>query len=930
MPSVDVSLPKGKTDVEFEIDGKSGKEGKFHLPSFDVSLPKIKSKGFGVDIPNIEGDVSLPKVKSPDVDVSIEGPEMKGGKLSLPSVDTDLDVEGPQLKGHKFKMPKFDVSLPKVNLPEGNVSMPALDISLPKGNLKGDVDVDGHMGKGARMHVPSVDLAMPKMKAKGIDLDVEGPELKGDISIPRGEFEADLDVEGPDLKGSKFKLPKFDVSLPKVNLPEGHINVQGPEIKGKKIEMPDIDISVPKGKCEGEIKVPGGKGGKFKMPKFDVSLPKVQLPESNIKLTGPEFKGKKTEMPDIDVSLPKGEAVGGIDEGPEIKDNTFKMPKFDVSLPKVNLPEAKVDFDFGLTKPKDDNVEVELLKAEGGRPISGGSFNFPDVSLKVPSLSLPRFGAKSKSGDFNMSEKGPKAQNRAPSVEFDKNGKVKIKKPKAKMSVLGMKMKNEDVTASCPDVDIKVKSGKTDSSKPDLNVEGSKYKSKHRIKFPTFKFSSSKSQQQEEKNNANLHANVEREGGLSSAEVSINPGTISDLDKPSVLLETKAKSKVKIPSLELSLKGSNTPDTEDLLCTGEVDDPDVEIKGYTEGKLKMPQLKIPDVQISLPRGKTENPEVEFKGKGGKYKMMKTPDLDNSLPEQKIPLVDISLPKEKTKRVNETKDAEQFKMPNVELYIPKGKKDRGVRSDVDVGNIKLPQIKMPEVDVSLSKAKGNQGDVPANEMEATEEKVKCPDVEREDNDKDFQFSSPDLEVTADTAASGSFHLEGENKVMDFDIHSQGDEWKKEGRNVEAPDVNVTTAGFSKKIKGSKFESDVACKVPSIPDIEFDIASQDEDDEKLKTEKKIKIPKFGIPLPYISSPEARMHGYGQDFQHGGSQIPKVKKAVFVLVNPPQTDVPSTSTSLLAQTTKTTVRDIKISSVQNTEVKFENESKGKGLTI
>ena len=82
-----------------------------------------------------------------------------------------------------------------------------------------------------------------------------------------------------------MKMPKFDISLPKVNFPEGDVKFKGPDTKGRKIELPDIDITLPKGKAEGDIKVEGPemKGGKFKMPRFGVSLPKVSLPKLDAK-----------------------------------------------------------------------------------------------------------------------------------------------------------------------------------------------------------------------------------------------------------------------------------------------------------------------------------------------------------------------------------------------------------------------------------------------------------------------------------------------------------------------------------------------------------------------------------------------------------------------------------------------------------------------
>ncbi|KAK5929928.1 hypothetical protein CgunFtcFv8_011116 [Champsocephalus gunnari] len=86
------------------------------------------------------------------------------------------------------------------------------------------------------------------------------------------------------------------------------------------------------------------------------------------------------------------------------------------------------------------------------------------------------------------------------------------------------------------------------------------------------------------------------------------------------------------------------------------------------------------------------------------------------------------------------------------------------------------------------------------------------------------------------------------------------------------------------------------VPRIPDIDFDIGTaQDEDEDGTEQDKKVKIPKFGVPLPSISSPKGRMNITGPEIQYEGPKMPKVKKAVFVLVNPPQTGEPTACSHL-----------------------------------
>ncbi len=57
----------------------------------------------------------------------------------------------------------------------------------------------------------------------------------------------------------KIEMPKFDVSLPKLKPSGGEINVEGPDIKGEQFHMPSIDISLPGGGA-GDVDVEGPAG----------------------------------------------------------------------------------------------------------------------------------------------------------------------------------------------------------------------------------------------------------------------------------------------------------------------------------------------------------------------------------------------------------------------------------------------------------------------------------------------------------------------------------------------------------------------------------------------------------------------------------------------------------------------------------------------
>uniref|UniRef100_A0A3B3E0L3 Periaxin n=1 Tax=Oryzias melastigma TaxID=30732 RepID=A0A3B3E0L3_ORYME len=798
------------------------------MPSFDISLPKIKAKGPNINLegPEVRGDMSLPKVKSPDLDVNLQGPEVERGDMNMPTLDVSLskpegefEVQGPGVKGGKIKMPK----LPKVGLPEvdvklkgpdinvGKIEMPDIDISLPKGKVKGDAELEAHTGKRGKFHMPAIDISLPKIKTKEPEINIKGPEVKGgkipdiDLSLPRGEVDADLSFDGPEKKGGHLKMPKVDVSLPQIKL-AGDVTVEGPEMKGKTNE-PAVGFSKGDGQMEGDLK----KGLGLHMPNIDLHLPKLDFDLSLP--SGSRGQGLKVETGGSDASAdvhipgtkgqlkpPKVKATdASINTGSEDTPGaSLKLPT--VKLPTVDISAPKVDLDFGLTKSKSDDVEVELLKAEGGRPSSGGSFDLPDVSLKVPGFNFPRFGGKSKSR------------------------KVKVKKPKIKMPTFGISRKNPDVSVSCPEVDVKAKKEYVDIPTPNINVEGSDDRTKYKVKLPKFKISSPKPKLPEKEGDVKVEADVG---------------------------EVEAKTKLKMPSVELSLPETKTPDTEVLLPKAEVDVSEADIKGY-EGNLKVPKMpkidiSIPkvDLDVSLPKGKSqkiEKPDTEVKGEG-KFK----------IPQITMPSLDVSIPKGKSgdydsPDVEVDVDRGKFnmpyvKMPSVDITFPKPKTGKPLDVDVDRdGNkLRMPDIKMPNVNISKENSDKLEG--PDVDVQGRG-KLKMPNVDINlSRGKKSDVNAPDLETP-----------DG-NNPPDIEMGVQG-EGKVKLPHVKMPDFDVS---FPKRRKssGGKF------KLPhwKMPDVDISLPKGHVEgpEEELTREKGgLKMPHIRLPSVDISLPKGRADG------------------------------------------------------------------------
>ncbi|XP_051933966.1 neuroblast differentiation-associated protein AHNAK isoform X45 [Hippocampus zosterae] len=958
-PDIDVSLPKGKLEGGLELEGPDIKGGKFKMPTFDVSLPKVnlpesgvklkgpELKGGKMEIPDlnvslprgkVEGgvevqgpdvkggkfkmptlDVSLPKVNLPEGDVKLKGPELKGRRMEMPDIDVSLpkgkfeggvEVQGPDVKGGKFKMPTLDVSLPKVNLPEGGVKlkgpelkgrrmeMPDIDVSLPKGKFEGGVEVQGPDVKGGKFKMPTLDVSLPKVNLPEGGVKLKGPELKGrkmeipniDVSLSKGKVEGHVDIEGQDLKGGKLKVPTLDVSLPEV---------KGPNLEGSKLDIPDIDVCLPKGKARGEIGIEGhvDKGGKFHMPSVDIYLPKMKTKGPDIDIQSPDIKVGEVTMPAVDVSLPKIKSpeVDVSLEGPDVKGGKVAIPAMTgltgegagsgsfkhgtVKLPTVDISAPKVDIDFGLPKPKGDDVKVALLKPEGSRPSSGGSFDSPNVSFKVPSFTLPRFGGKSKSGQLEVSGQSSEVNISLgePSVESGLENKVTSKKVKLKKPFIGIPKMDADASVSCPELDVNVKKGDIDIPQPDTSVD------------------------------------VERKGRFNAPDVTIKlpkfsmPGFASkdgDLGKPSGDLEAKAKAK--IPSVELSLSATKSPEKEVLLPNAEVDVLECDIRTYEGGIPKKPAIdvNVPKVDLAVPLPKIKL-ESSYEREGTKFKI---PHVDLSLPKGKVD----SMPKGKPLNI-ETPEVE-LKMQSVDVSFPKA-------PDADFhghgqGDFKtphattdLPDATIQRIDISIRKDKSDvhaKGEQTGLKLKMPSLDIACPKGDLELDMRLRKGDTKGLECHGETNSKvkgpkvkgTKFNIGMPKKKTGVSVKSEHEieniepgltstiqNGHKEGNmNIQMPCVTLPSVSVKSKEDSEESGLPSSCTaIPRIPDIDFDIGTaQDEEDDKLG--KKIKIPKFGVPLPSLSSREGRMEIRGPETKYEG---PKVKKAVFVLVNPSQRD-------------------------------------------
>ncbi|KAL0177553.1 hypothetical protein M9458_026447, partial [Cirrhinus mrigala] len=836
-----VSLPSADKDIK-------GIEVTAHEPDIKVSgqIPKIdfdaKEMETDVHVTIRETDVHLPegKVILPQPDVDVQGISIEG-KADMPEVD--LKGHEVKLKMPSFSLPKFGFSKPDFKGQDVDASQPKVSGQIPKTDLETkEMETDIHATiKETDVHLPEGKVILPQP-----DVDVQGLSIEGKADVP------EVDLKGHDvkLKMPSFSLPKFGFSKP--DFKGKDVDASQPKVSG---QIPKIDLDTKE--IETDIHAT--------IKETDVHLPegKVILPQPDVDVQGISIEGK-ADMPEVDL---KGHEV-------KLKKPSFSLPKFGFSKPDIKGQ------DVDASQPK-----VDMSMQEGNIPVKaeGAEITIKDevskhrdtTKFKMPSINLPKFGLKY-----------PKATADIPAAEVD------IKEPEIPLPEKGevqttVTKTNIDIKGPSVDVDIKVK-------EIDVDGTGSKFK------LPKFGIGMPKVKGIEmEGKEINIETDLlcEEKVNVQQPSVEIQNVTIEgQTDK----VEVDSKElKVKLPKLGFSKQDLKAPEVDVSLpkadlgtSVGNVDvsgqsadiklpEQEPDLKEDTFGsptRFKLPTFSLPkfgtkaskdtvdiptahvDVkgpEVSLPdktlnisgevssvemKGPTvEDPSIEINIKGddkeqqeGKFKV---PKFGIALPTIKGPDSDQGL----KKALPETEVKMSGGVPSIdkkELKLPKGSVDmevKGPEFEVEKSTIKLPQFgislqgpKSPEIDISVSKA----------EVPQTEVKEAGKDVVVEEP---ADLSSKGLSVKMKKPSFGFPKLgfsKSDGKAQD----TQGSEMAAD---ISLPEGTIEIEESEKEgkteITSPQFGSPTKFKLPTI-----------------------KLPKFGVSTPKVSSDAAKADSETKDIK------------------------------------------------------------------
>ncbi|XP_037394518.1 neuroblast differentiation-associated protein AHNAK-like isoform X2 [Pygocentrus nattereri] len=906
-PDLELKEKTPSVDVKAQDIQTEGHGSKFKLPKFGISLPEVTGPKVGSSAAKTEIDISLPKGKMEVHPLDAKLPE--GGidvKADIPEIDSKgLDVK---YKGPSFSFPKFGFSKSETKAPKADVSIPAVDVSLPEGKVelegpKADITVsmgdtgqkdETKFGSPTKFKLPSITL--PKFGAKGPKGNVDIPAVHvqakvPEISLPEAELKLSakplsVDVTGPDVKlqkslnvdvkaqdipteeqGSTFKLPKFGIGLPEVtgpkvdsraatteidiSLPEGKMEVHPPDAKLPEGAI-DVEVDTPKIDSKGlDVKT---KGPSFSFPKFGFSKSEVKAPKAD------------ASFPVVDVSFPEGEVEF---EGPNTditvsmgdtgqKDETkFGSPtKF--KLPSITLPK------FGAKAPK-GTVEISTVDVHG----KGYDISLPEAELKLTPEPL---SADITRPDLELKEKSVSLDVKAQDIQNEGQG-MKFKLPKFGIGLPEVKGPKISSSAAKTEIDIYLPEGKMEVHPPDVKLpegaidvkanipeidsKGLEVKTKRpSFSFPKFGFS--KSEIKDPKADASLPAvdvslpegNVELEGP--NTDITVSVGDTGQKD------ETKfgSPTKFKLPSITLPKFGAKTP-------KGNVDIPaaDLQAKGpdislpETELELSAKQLSVdikgPDVEKegkSL-RMDMKAHDIQTEGQGMKFKL---PKFGISLPEVKGPKIDSSAAK-----------------PDIDISLPEGKmKAHPPDAKLLEGAIEvkadIPEIDSESLDV---KTKSSSFSFPKfgfskSEVKDPKADASLPAVDVSLSEGKVEFEGPKADITASIGDTGQkdetkFGSPTKFKLPSITLPKFGA--KVPTGNADIPNVDVQAKG--PEISLPEAELKLSAEPLSVdikgPDVELekslnvDVKAQD-----IQTEGqgiKFKLPKFGIGLPEVKGPK-----------------------------------------------------------------------------
>ncbi|KAF3845106.1 hypothetical protein F7725_008269, partial [Dissostichus mawsoni] len=875
--SVHIAAPNIETegpsiDIKTKGTEPEGKGNKFKMPSLGFSGPQIKRPDIDISLSKKAVDVTLPEAKTEVNLPQVEIKEESKAEVKLPDVET---IEGDaKLKKTSWTMPRFSFSTTSVTAPEDDVNAdaPKVDVTLPE--VKTDV------------HIPDIDIKETS-GSKESKVDVSVPNV--DVSLPEGNVESkqpgvevkpqegDVELQGQE---SKFKMPKFGISMPKVKGPEFDSSVSKKDFE---VTLPETnaEINLPKVEVKGtevEIKAATmnteGSPSKFKMPTFNLPTFGVGIPSASVEVpdTDKDIKidGTDITIPEkvlaVHITAPSLDTEGQSIEH-EVKGSTFKLPSLGFSGPQTKRP----GIDLSLSK-KDVDVTLPGAKAEVKLPEAGLKDPSTEVEIKGPEIKIATQGTEGSPSKYKM-----------PTFKLPTFG---VGTPSAAVKVPETEFKLDGADIPEEDLAVHIAKASLDNEGPSIDIKatGTKHEGKEsKFKLPSLGFSG----------HQNKRPDIDLSLSKNDGDVTL-PEAKAEVKPPYVeLKESSAKVEIKAPKIDVQTSNVEGSPSKYKMPTFKlpkfsVSTPSATVEGPNTD-INIPE-EVLSVHITAPSIDTEGPSIDIKttgteheGKGSKFKLpslgfsgpqVKQPDIDISLSKKDVDVIlpetkaeaketegAISVPDEPTVDIDTKKQAtwafprfsfsrsagkasdDEPETPKVDVTLPKAEAEvqGGLSGAVSIEeppaaeldpNLKkrpfsLPRFffrepavsaELPHVDVSLS-----EGEVIVKQPEM---KIKAPELEAEHDGQGSTFQLPKFGIALAKVKGSEEDINASQKDVDITVTDVK-------AKVTLPDIEAKEYSASVEMKDSEIEAQskgvgglpLKFKMPTLKMPKFEVATHD---------------------------------------------------------------------------------------------------------
>ncbi|XP_006871584.1 PREDICTED: periaxin [Chrysochloris asiatica] len=785
------------------------------------------------------------------------------GDLALrPGTVAGYEIKGPRAKVAKLNIQSLSSVKKKKMLVPGALGAPAdlvpvdVEFSFPKfSRLRRGLKVEAVKGPVSALPARRR-LQLPRFRVREVAGETQAARMAA-AAPPHRKTKEEAEV----VTGARFAAPQ--------------VELVGPRLPGAEVGVPQV--SVPKGPGEVAPSVEAASGFPLHLPTLGLIAPAPPTKEPTV--VG--IQVPQVELPTLP-SLPTLPTLPCLETQESAVAVT--VPTLDVAMPTVGV-------DLALP-----GTEVE---ARG---------EAPEVALKMPRLSFPRFGARAKEvAEGKVAKGSPEARAKGPRLRMPTFGlslleprpaapeavvESKLKLPTIKMPSFGLGVSGPEVKLpKVPDVKLpKV----PEAALPDVQLP-----KVSEIKVPEMKFPKVPEMAVSEVQLPEVQLPKVPEMKLPKVPEVVVPAVhLPEVQLPKVpemkLPEMKLPKmpEVAVPDvcrLEMQLpkvSEMKLPKVPEMVVP-DVHLPEVQLPKVPEMKLpemklaKMPEITVPDVRLlemqlpKVPEMKLPKvpemtvpdvhlPEVQLP----KVSEMKVPDV--KFPEIKLPKVpemavpDVHLPEVQLPKVSEMRLPEMQvpKAPDVclpkapEVKLPKAPEVQLKVAGTEQAefDFKMPKMTMPKLGRPGSPQQGKPGEAGAG---VSGKLVTLPCLQQEVGGK-VHVAAPSLKLpSVELDLPGALNLEGQVPVGA--VHK-----------VELAKGPGVTAGMG---EASFRMPSVEIVAPQLPTVEAAEGRLEMVEMKVKPSSKFSLPKFGLSGPKVAKVEAE----------GAGRATKMKVSKFAISLP-----------------------------------------------